>query len=348
MTTQAGADSPLSEAQVEEWRSRIRADTFSNYHYRMGVAIEQEGDLAAAAAAYRRATDIRADLWPAHFRLESVLRRLGDTAGASAADQAAGALRADYKVQGAIAESNEHLEENRLDKAWEIMRGVLESLAAVDRTTPQTRRDAGEIIYRIGLHFFYARRFHEAYAVLAKACDLHPDIANAYGVRACIAAGLGLADEATALFRKNLQLDAGMAWTHVQYAALLLRRGEHAAAVAALEQARVVADGPGWLACIDGYHALALLEHNRTAEAEAACGRALQANPNDLWALVNMAAALTAQGRRDEALRLLQANAGALDPQWAALHFQMRPAWAQAYLADLFRELKLPTKIAPR
>lgn len=46
---QAGKWRP-AEVEIEAWRRRIRAGTFSNRHYEMGRAPEREGNLPAAAA----------------------------------------------------------------------------------------------------------------------------------------------------------------------------------------------------------------------------------------------------------------------------------------------------------
>lgn len=63
----------MSGAVVEEWRRRIRSDTFGRYHYEMGVAIAREGNLAAAVEAFERSIGMLPDFVEAHARLELAL-----------------------------------------------------------------------------------------------------------------------------------------------------------------------------------------------------------------------------------------------------------------------------------
>lgn len=134
------AQPELSAAGIEVWRKRIRDTTLANYHLQMGLALQREGDPAAAVGAYTRALDIQPDLAEASFRLVRLLTD-ADRAKAAAVDQAA--RRFDPVYDGwVVAELTlEALDAGERDRAGQVL-----ALAAGDLAqTPLVRLAAAAV-----------------------------------------------------------------------------------------------------------------------------------------------------------------------------------------------------------
>lgn len=67
---------PTPEA-IEQWRNRIRTDTFAQYHHKMGFALAESGEANAAAAAFGRALDTDPDSFGSLYRLVQIHRAAG-------------------------------------------------------------------------------------------------------------------------------------------------------------------------------------------------------------------------------------------------------------------------------
>lgn len=73
-----------TDIDLDAWRRAIREETFGNYHYEMGVALERTDSPDAAQAAYERAIAIKPGHAASHMRLISLLEKHGDPEAARA------------------------------------------------------------------------------------------------------------------------------------------------------------------------------------------------------------------------------------------------------------------------
>ena len=109
-------------------------------HFYLGVVLFQRGDFVGAAAAFRRATELKPDYAVAYYNLGQCLTKQGDRPGALAAFRAAvenkpfyseahAALGAALAEEGRTAEAREQLQDAvRLDSEDRRSRDLLERL----------------------------------------------------------------------------------------------------------------------------------------------------------------------------------------------------------------------------
>lgn len=116
------AGAPLTEAQIAEWRRRIREETFANYNFRMGEALARTGDAPGAIAQLKRALEIRPDYPEAHRTLRRTLLEAGRGAEADEAHRTALAVRPDYEVEALIEAAWDQLSEGRPAAAEPLLR----------------------------------------------------------------------------------------------------------------------------------------------------------------------------------------------------------------------------------
>ncbi|WP_376967297.1 hypothetical protein ABNQ39_35765 (plasmid) [Azospirillum sp. A26] len=118
----------LTPEQIEAWRSAIRQETFANYHYEMGVALERNGYSTEAAASYRRAIECMPRNALAHARLIEVLEQAGLAQQAAAVRDEAARRCPDYAErwmeEQAVTRAQQALRAEDLDEAAMIMRGL--------------------------------------------------------------------------------------------------------------------------------------------------------------------------------------------------------------------------------
>lgn len=67
-----------TDIDFDAWRRAIREETFGNYHYEMGVALERSDSPDAAQAAYERAIATNPGHAASHMRLIDLLEKRGD------------------------------------------------------------------------------------------------------------------------------------------------------------------------------------------------------------------------------------------------------------------------------
>lgn len=132
-------DSPknFSAEQIEHWRRMIRETTFSNYHFKMGMALVRTGEMSAAIEAFRRAVDIRPTGFEAHVLLIDALNSLGDRVSADAVARQAAALDPAFHANGLLALADDHANEGRIDEAEAILNRLLDDApGCLDRAAP--------------------------------------------------------------------------------------------------------------------------------------------------------------------------------------------------------------------
>lgn len=112
----ASGEVPSAEA-VQEWRRRIRVETFANYHYQMGIAIERHGDRAAAIAAFERALETHPDLAAASYRLKAAFEAGGLPNEADRVHRTALERNRTYVGDALVTIAGEMLDEGRAEEA---------------------------------------------------------------------------------------------------------------------------------------------------------------------------------------------------------------------------------------
>jgi tetratricopeptide (TPR) repeat protein len=170
-------------------------------HYDLGVALHGQGKLADAVAAYRRATDLKPDYAEAYSNLGAALWGLGQRSAAETAYR--NAIAADPRY--AVAYAN-----------------------------------LGDVLRHLN-------KLPEAEAVCRKAIELNPNFAEAYY-------NLGLAlheqkklPEAVAAYRQAIQCKRGYAEAHCNLGHALRDQGKFAPALAALKRGDELGSRtPGW------------------------------------------------------------------------------------------------------
>jgi len=161
-----------STEAIENWRRRIRESTSANYHYCMGVALEQES-LSAAADAYRRAIDADVMEFRAFLRLRDLLEKAGDAPGAALLHRQA--LDADpfYEGNGAAALARDEATAGKTEEAWRLLN------EAIARQATDVALLA-EVAETVGNQFRQARRTDEAVRCYEAAIGWNPDSAGVH------------------------------------------------------------------------------------------------------------------------------------------------------------------------
>lgn len=161
-------------------------------------------------------------------------------------------------------------------------------------------------------------RHDEALQAAARSVSLDASLAEGHNNFGNALMGLGSPDEASVCYRRAVKLkpDYLDAWVNLGGAQAALGDGD--GALAAYDRALVLDDAPEW----HGRRAEVLGRLGRFAEAEAECRHVLAASPNDIPAMINLAAVLGWQGRYAEAMTLL--NYGLeRHPESAELHWNL-------------------------
>lgn len=161
-------------------------------------------------------------------------------------------------------------------------------------------------------------RHDEALQAAARSVSLDASLAEGHNNFGNALMGLGSADEAAVCYRRAVKLrpDYQDAWINLGGALAELDDGE--GALAAYDRALALGDAPEW----HSRRAEVLGHLGRFVEAEAEYRHVLAASPNDIPAMINLAAALGWQGRYAEAMALL-AYGLERHPESAELHWNL-------------------------
>lgn len=119
------AETSLSPDRIEEWRRRIREDVSGNYHYHMGIAIEGEGNIPAALAAYQRAIEGNPRLAIAHHRLVDLAKRIGRGDLEEQFHRQAQAVNPGYVADALVTMADERLDRAMLDEGIAMLEQAL-------------------------------------------------------------------------------------------------------------------------------------------------------------------------------------------------------------------------------
>ncbi len=167
MAGQADTASSQQPLDIDRWRRAIREDTFSNYHYEMGIALRRQGETADAIAAFQRALAAKPNRAEASLALAEVLEETGRSEEARAVRHAAAALDSDFELTGSLARIEDAAGREDVDLSPTVV-------ATVERLAPQLVRPlilAARAFRNVGRH-------KQASAWCAKAVTLNPEEAR--------------------------------------------------------------------------------------------------------------------------------------------------------------------------
>lgn len=138
------ADETVGTAEInyDAWRTAIRRDALSNYHYSMARAITREGNASAAIEHLHHAIAADGRMIPAYAELAMLLRAEGRVSEAEAAELTAKTLSPDWSTEALLRRGKELMAVGRSEEA-------LQSLEATANWPPALRLQAEEIAAEI-------------------------------------------------------------------------------------------------------------------------------------------------------------------------------------------------------
>ncbi|MDQ2106665.1 tetratricopeptide repeat protein [Azospirillum isscasi] len=341
VATNSPSPSPTPE-QVEAWRQTIRATTFANYRYEMGIALAREGNTAQALNSYRQAVEHWPSLYEAHVRLVELLRAVGHSTEAEAADRAAGRINPLYRAHGLAAIALRDLRADKPETAAETARTVLDGqpghrlarvvliLALCQLQRPADAEpwldglddakigtelgngtdDAEQDAIPIGHYLVGTGAMRAALPVLALAIRKEPDNFQALLDQALAYLALCLTDEAERAFRALIRSHPRNAVLHIYLGQTIQLTGRHDEAETCCKAALEIEPGNDFAR---NAIAVNLLAQHRPEEAltnlrETSAGQQAPSawTLNDYFSVTNMGLALMQLGRMDEAAVMLE------------------------------------------
>jgi tetratricopeptide (TPR) repeat protein len=200
-----------------------RAPDQAEAQYILGLALEDQGDLAGAATALEQAVALQADHLGALARLQTVLARLGRKADAERARaahrEALARSRVDERVRGNRVRGVEAF--NRQDYAAAL--AEFEFIAREDPTDPQACLYMGSALMALG-------RMDEARTALRKSLALEARNERAYMELGRLEATANRLDEAVAALRRAIDINPDFPEPHYFLAAVLMAQNDAAGA----------------------------------------------------------------------------------------------------------------------
>ena len=292
-------------AAITEYREaiRIQPDQF-NPHYELGDILDKKGMADDSFAEYIRAIRIKPHHAAAHHELGVVLASSGKF------EVAIPFFRAAISLNPHVAES--HYELGRLLK----FKGEIDAAIAEFREATRISRDHFGSRDELGSALLTRRQVDAAIVEFREAIRIRPEDAKARE-------NLGLAldrkrdqDAATAESRKAIELDPGNSTARSNPAEIQNQRGVTYPTIASLPDGSRLVLGP-------------LIQRGDIIDAAIAEGRrAVEADPKNARARVNLANRLCEKGESDaaivEARRAVELQSG-----WAAAHFVLGRALGQ-------------------
>ncbi|HYE48976.1 MAG TPA: tetratricopeptide repeat protein [Azospirillaceae bacterium] len=340
--------SSIATLDYEAWRLNIRAATFSNYHYEMGIALLRENSQEAAIHAFQRALEAHPGMAEAAVRLTEQLKSCGKRNEAEAVleswRQGGSVSQALLKAaEGQVAfENGQH--ESGLALAEEAYR---------DHADERIGRRLAEMYATRGFSFAEVD-FRRAIPLLDRAAALAPDDVSILAALAFRHMAVCNLDEAEALYRRVVAV-AESDVHYVRYSWTLIAAGKYADAEATLKMAlcryphdpqiqslwglllhasgrvdeavahfRQLAATTSATPQQMGYLALALLETGALEEAAKLHADAVAADPSSPHTLIPSAAYHVLRGDEDSACRDLGA-ARTISPARVAIWIRLHP-----------------------
>jgi protein O-GlcNAc transferase len=266
--------------------------------------LSDQGQFAAAIAAYRKAISMEPTLAEAHNNLGNALREGGQLDEAVAACRRAIQIKPDYPEAhhnlGAALAAQGHLEE-----AIAAYRHALELKPDI----PQTYNNLGNALRERG-------QVDEAVTACRRALDLNPNFLEAHNSLGNALREQGQLDDAIAAFHRALALKPDLPEAYNNLSLALRERGRLDDAVAACRRAiELKPDSPG----AHNNLGLALKELGQLDEAMAAYRCAIELKPDLSEAHNNLGNALRDQGELDEAMAAYR-RALQIQPDYVGAH----------------------------
>lgn len=284
------------DIDFDAWRRRIRANTFGNYHYEMGVALEREGGWSAAIASYGRAIDIDPSLAAARLRLVNALTHAGDTARAQKVEAEARAYDPAFRERATYRLAKELAEGGQLEAATA-------TLAAVDQEARVPPHERGEAWLAVAGALAKQEDFAQALQAYQQGLKISPqDVETLLGA-ANAAFRSNDAAEAVRLARTAFAVDQ-TARTSYLLGFYSMALGETSAAIEAFDAAKANGYTPASHCTL--HAALAALA-NRPGLALAGFDEVLANEAHNVVAASFRAIALLGLGQREPALRAAEA-----------------------------------------
>jgi eukaryotic-like serine/threonine-protein kinase len=193
-------------------------------HYGLGNALRKKGRLDEAAAAYRRAIDLKPAYAEAHNNLGNALIDQGRL------DEALAACRKAIELKRDLMEAHFNLGDALTRK------GRLDEALTAYRRAIDLKPDHAVAHCNLGVVFWKKGRLDEAAAAFRQAIGLKPDDASAHYNLGNVLIAKGPIDGAVAAYRRAIDLKDDLAEAHCNLGVALRRQGEFAAALAALKR----------------------------------------------------------------------------------------------------------------
>ncbi|WP_448207919.1 tetratricopeptide repeat protein [Azospirillum sp. sgz302134] len=307
---------PLDPQVVETWRWRIRMETEANYHCEMGTGIAREGNLPAAAEAFRRALRIKPDYPEASWQLVEVLRRLGEVGQAQAVHEDALSHRADYASFALCRLGQQAILRGKMDEAADFF----------DQAAQHKPETPAVILWR---DLVRAARVHAPLSplpdglVAAIPADEAADLATEYSRVARDLMNCQLMPLAESLARRAAALDPS-AYEASNFVAILLSiTGNYAESARWSRRALVTNPGHAPLLMQEGLSQCYL---GNFKDGEVSLRRAISVDSSDMSLHANLGYALRRQGKYPEAVAVLR-HAVELPPPTPWVHGEVGRAY---------------------
>lgn len=273
---------------IDTYRALLAFDaTSADLWFALASALQTNGDLRGAAAAYQSASSLDPSQIDALNNLGNCHRQLGDAGLAEAAYRRAIAAQPGHA--SALTNLGTLLQANgQLDAA-------IECLSEAVLSTP----DSPTCMLNLGVALCARRQFDDAVAFLARTLEIDPHFPEAaYNLGIALHA-LGRRQEAQAQYRNALALDPQHADAHNNLGNVSKELGEYKAAVDAYDAA--IRARPGFVAAYNNAGNL-MRTLRRTADAEALFKAALAIDPDHSASHNNLGNVLKDCGALDEGI----------------------------------------------
>jgi tetratricopeptide (TPR) repeat protein len=247
------------------------AHTDAEMHFDLGVARHDHGDLADAAASFRRALELRPDFAEAHGNLGNALVDLGQL------EDAVYHYRRMLELRPDLAEAHNNLGNALLSlRRFEEAAVSYRQAVALRPNAPGAHANLGNVLHALG-------RPQEALIHCRRALELEPDSPEAELLKGNALFDLGLFDEAAASYARALELKPDYTEAHIAAGKVLRQIGRIAEAEESCRKALGLA--------ADSSEALALLgeiqaDRGRFDDAEQLFRRTIAIAPDqpEAWA----------------------------------------------------------------
>jgi serine/threonine-protein kinase len=275
-----------AEAEAAYRKALEHKQDAAEVHYNLGNALWHQGKRDEAAAAFRRAVSRKPDYADALDNLGGVLQELNQVDEAIVAHRAA--------IRARPGHANAHY---NLGVALKT-KGLLPEAVASFRKAVELKPDLVMAYDQLGIALLEQRKYADAVPVLRKAVKLKPDEAGYHCNLGVALTGWGKYDEAVKAHRKAIELDRRSGRYYFNLGVALQYGDKLDDAAAAYRKSIELRP-----ASANAHHNLGtvLRDQKKWPQAEASFRRSLEL-ADDFDCRINLAYALSEQGKREEAI----------------------------------------------